>query len=110
MEAVSLKNSSGHVIEVKLGPKGEILARHSDLYPEGFGWITSLGNLSHKRPKQWDPVAEQCLYSDGEYEEAIGKLKQIPVLCTRTEELFIDEEDLALIESAVRQFDLNPDS
>ena len=110
MEVISLKNSSGHTIEVKHGPKGEVLARHSDLYPDGFGWITSLGNLGHKRPKQWDPVAEQCLYSDSEYEEHIGKLKQVPVLCTRTEELFLSEEDFALIESAGRQLDSNPDS
>lgn len=102
MEAVAIKNSLGHTLEVKRGPKGEVLVRHSDLYPDGFGWVTSLARSASKA-NQWDPVEEKVRFSDGDYEEFVGKLNQIPILKTRDEELFLNEEDFELIQAAVGQ-------
>jgi len=105
MEVVSLKNSSGDVIEVKRGPNGEILVRHADLSPVTFGEFATLGAPLAKSGA-WEYFAKRGLYTNSEYgKEAVAKLNQIYVLKTQTEELFVSQEDEGLIASAVVQLD-----
>lgn len=105
MEIVSLKNSAGDVIEVKRGPDGKILVRHTDLSPVTFAEFTTLGAPVSK-PGAWEYLAKKGLYTNSEYgKDAVAKLNQIYVLKTQTEELFVSEEDEGLIATAVVQLD-----
>lgn len=103
MEVVSLKTPDGRTIEVKRGPEGEILVRHSDLCPDFFGVFTSLGKL-FEQPGAWEFLAKKGLYTNSEYgEQAMAALRQMYVLRTGTEDLFVSEEDCERIESAFDQ-------
>lgn len=107
MEIVSLKNSAGDVIEVKRGPDGKILVRHTDLSPEIFAEFTSLGKLA-TQPDRWEPLAKQGIYTNSEVGKgAIENLNQTYVLRVG-DRPYVSEEDVGLIMSACAQLDSEP--